>query len=420
MEQARRLKAACDSYIRRTLTARQFVLADFCAYMEPLFENLGYREDRGKRILVIRLDDVTDVVLTTGFWRELKAIYPDHKITAVVSPLTHPLMELCPYVDEVLEFAASPGTALQNVLEAAVLFCHRFLWRHRFSLCLLPRWDADESFALLLGYLSGARERIGYSEGVYPGKAARNPGYDALLTRPIMNPPQMVHEVERNFYLLQSLGYEVQDDSLEMWYDDQDKLTAHQLLRNFGQTQPLIVVGLGAKFARRRYPVAKYVAALKHIATAGARFVLLGGNDVTLEGRYFVGNMPRGSVINLIGQAYLRVMTAILAEASLYIGNDNGIAHMAAASQVPVIMVSCEAWEKTDNIGVYSRAERFFPWGVPTIMLRPKRALEPCRHTPFEGGCCTAMPHCITKVEPGEIVAAYNDMVDYLRGGRGA
>ena len=199
MVERQRLKAICDSYIKRTLSTRQFVLADFFSFMEPYFRKLGFREttDSVTSILIIRLDDVGEAVITTGFLRELRRGYPEAKITLVVSPLTHPLLELCPYVDEVLRFASAPGTALSAVLEDAVMFCYRFLWLKPYSLAICPRWDTDLAWALLLAYMSGAKERLGYSEGVHPGKTSLNPGYDILLSRPVMNPPQFVHEAER-------------------------------------------------------------------------------------------------------------------------------------------------------------------------------------------------------------------------------
>lgn len=417
MDESNQLRSFCEAYIKRTMSTHKFDLPDFVNYMEPVFQKMGYRTmDRRKQesILVIRLDDIRGCVMTSGFLRELRREKPQAHITLVVNPFVYPLMELCPYADDVYEFASGAGMALQDVLRTAISFCFRHLWRHQYDLCFCPQWGIDRSWTLLLGFLSGARERIGYSEKVHEEKARANRGYDRFLTRVLACSPGVVHEVSRTFYLLQDFGMAVENDSMEVWFDDQDKLVAHRLLVNFMENHPIAVVALGASQACRKYPVERYVAALRRIAESGMRFVLLGGNDVDLEGSFFARNMPKGTVMNLIGQTYLRVTAALISMADLYIGNDTGLAHIAAALHVPVIELLAEAEDKKEDKSVYSVYERFHPWKVPSIVLRPARALPPCDETAVLGGCCTMMPHCISRIAPEEVVAAYNVMVDYL------
>lgn len=422
MDESKQLKHVCDSYIKQTVVTHKFDLPEFVGYMEPAFKKLGFRaidRTRQESILVLRLDGIGGCVMMTGFLRELRRNRPRAYITLVVNPVVRPLMELCPYVDEVLDFASGPRMALQDILRSAVHFCQRHLWQRFYDICFCPQWGTDRSWTLLLGFLSGARERIGYSERVSREKARSNRGHNLFLSRVLASPPEVVHEVARAFYLLQDFGMQVENDSMELWFDKQDSLVAHRLLVNFARDHALAVVALGAAQTNRKYPVEKYVAALRPIAQAGTRFVLLGGNDVDLEGDFFARSMPGGSVLNLIGQAYLRVMAAIVAMSDIYIGNDTGILHMAAAFRVPVIEVMAEAQDMKADPSVYSAYERFFPWHTPAIVLRPKHALPPCNETAVLGGCCTMMPHCISCVSPEEIVEAYDAMVEYLEEGRG-
>ena len=416
MDEVKQLKQFCEAYIKRTAVAHKFDLPDFVEYMEPVFQRLGFRTmDRRQQesILVIRLDGIGGAVMTTGFLRELRRNRPRAHITLVVNPTVLPLMELCPYVDEVFEFASGPRMALQDILRAALRFCQRHLWQHGYDICFCPQWGTDRSWTLFLGFLSGARERVGYSERVYREKAQSNRGYNMLLSRVMESPADVVHEVARTFYLLQDFGMQVENDNMELWFDRQDALVAHRLLVNFAGNHPFAVVALGARQASKKYPVEQYVRALRGVAEAGTRFVLLGGSDASLEGDFFTRNMPRGSVLNLIGQTYLRVMAAVIASSALYIGNDTGIVHMAAAFGVPVLEVMAEAADKKEDRTIYSAYERFFPWHTPAIVLRPQHALPPCNETAVLGGCCTMMPHCICRVPPEELVAAYNAMADY-------
>lgn len=76
---------------------------------EPLFWLMGLRGkgeeinlSRIRRVLVVRLDDIGDMVLTTPFLRELRRNIPKSWITLVVKPRVYNLVETCPYVNEVL------------------------------------------------------------------------------------------------------------------------------------------------------------------------------------------------------------------------------------------------------------------------------------------------------------------------------
>ena len=76
-----------------------------CHYIKFImtFERMIARESKIgqpiKQILVVRLDEIGDMVLTTPFFRELRRNYPEAEITLVVKPAIYNLMELCPYID---------------------------------------------------------------------------------------------------------------------------------------------------------------------------------------------------------------------------------------------------------------------------------------------------------------------------------
>src|SRR6516165_1230519 len=107
---------------------------------EPVFRLLGKRKNaKGlphvncRRILVVRLDEIGDVVLCSAFLRELRRNFPCATITLIVKPATRNLVELCPYVDEVLTFdwrAINLRTRHLRALWMAVKRC----WPHSFDL----------------------------------------------------------------------------------------------------------------------------------------------------------------------------------------------------------------------------------------------------------------------------------------------
>ena len=79
----------------------------FLQLIEQEFIREGYREKNSsgvENILIVRIDAIGDMIVTSGFIREVRANFPHARMTLVVSPLVYPLVELCPYVNEVLSF----------------------------------------------------------------------------------------------------------------------------------------------------------------------------------------------------------------------------------------------------------------------------------------------------------------------------
>ena len=67
-------------------------------------ERFAYKENRYSSILIIRLDEIGDMVMMSPFFRELRRWKPDAHITLVVKPAVHDLMKDCPYIDELILF----------------------------------------------------------------------------------------------------------------------------------------------------------------------------------------------------------------------------------------------------------------------------------------------------------------------------
>ena len=112
-----------------------------------------------------------------------------------------------------------------------------------------------------------------------------------------------------------------------------------------------------------------------------------------------------------------RITAAVISQSDLYIGNDTGVMHAAAACRLPVIMISSEAEDKM--VSPLFRAMNspylfFYPWQTNAIVIRPKHALEECKDFFGFGGCGLGKPHCIAQTEPREIVDAYHIFAELI------
>ncbi len=381
----------------------------------------GVAFSRIERVLVIRLDEIGDVILTVPFLRELRINLPDAWITLVVKPAVYNIVELCPYVDEVLTYNwsikgwYSKVPIVRSFVKSlfckvrAFSLCMKHLWRRRFDMALIPRWDVDYYGATFLAFLSGARYSIGYSEKNTFNKMRENKNYDVLLTHPVKR-QSVKHEVCRSIDMLTEMGFVVDNLDIELWISDDDVSVADALLGDVadGDTQ-LIAVSPGAGAKKRCWPISRFVELIRWICTSFyAKVILIGGPEDRDLGDY-VSDALGNRVINIIGKTTLRQTVALLKRCSLFVGSDSGPMHMAAACNVPVVEISCHP--KNGYSWSSNSPTRFGPWRVPHIVVQPDAPVSPCY-----GECRAGYPHCILGVSIDEVKRAVERL--FAVGGR--
>jgi len=368
---------------------------------ELFFAALGRRGKQAEiqppqvqRILVVRLDEIGDMVLTSPFLRELRGFFPSTWITLIVKPALVNLVELCPHVNEVLTYDwNTPGRSTRLRRHGRALkLAWEHLWKRRFDLAILPRWGPDYYHGAFVLYFSGAPWRVGYSESVSEEKRRRNSGFDHLLTHLLFDTTPK-HEVERNLEVLHFLGAKIQESDLELWLGREDEAFAQQILESHGvlPEDSLVAFAPGAGAANRLWPILNFAELGRWLLREyHPRIVLVGGTQDRDFGEYFEGQLC-DRVVNAIGRTTLRQAAALLRLCHLFLGNDAGPMHLAAACGLPVVEISCHPRGGSPLHG--NSPLRFGPWGVPHIVLQPERPLEPCKDA-----CVSEHAHCILGV----------------------
>jgi ADP-heptose:LPS heptosyltransferase len=349
---------------------------------------------RLKSILVLRLDEIGDVVLTSPFLRELRRNAPQARITLIVRPELRNLVEFCPYVDKVLSFNSRSAGRLAGFRRnlKALIFARRHLKGH-FDLAMIPRWGADTQSATYLAYFSGASRRAAYSEHLHAAKARLNPGFDGLLTH-AMGGIGPKHELEWNLDFLSSLGGRVTSSDLELWLTESDRQFVARTLSAHGvrERDPLIAFVPGAGVERRRWPIHRWIELGRRLqAEFGFRPALIGSDSERDLGAIIESDL--GNIaINLIGRTTLRQTGAVLERCVLVVSNDTGPMHVAAAVGAPVVEIS--GHPLGGDADHESSPVHFGPWGIPHIVLQPEQPIPTCN-----GSCSSLEPHCILKIK---------------------
>jgi ADP-heptose:LPS heptosyltransferase len=357
------------------------------------------RLDQFKRILLLRLDEIGDMMLTSPLLRELRRNLPQARITLVVKPGVHNLVALCPYVDEVLTFDWH-GYGFAEPFQRhwrAITFARRFLRNRHFELAILPRWDIDWYHGTMLSYLSGATKRVGFSEQVNSNKKRFNRGFDRLLTDQFGD-SGMKHDAQHSLDVIGFLGGRVCDDRLELWVGPEDEMFADELLRHrqVSSTAMIVALGIGAGLKKRQWPWECYGQIGRWLQREfDARIIVIGGPQDRSAGgalQNFLGK----TAIDITGTTTLRQTAAVLKRCALYAGNDAGPMHIAAAAQIPVVEISCHP--KSGSLWSANSPLRFGPWGTRAAIIQPANGLIPCTEE-----CNATVPHCILGIDVQQV-----------------
>jgi ADP-heptose:LPS heptosyltransferase len=100
----------------------------------------------------------------------------------------------------------------------------------------------------------------------------------------------------------------------------------------------------------------------------------------------------------------LREVCAVLERCDLFLGNDSGCAHLAAAMDCKVVVISRHP--RDGNTNHFNSPVRFSPHCTHTRVLQPATGMEGC-----ESACRSIEPHCIFKVSVDEVVATARELL---------
>jgi ADP-heptose:LPS heptosyltransferase len=248
---------------------------------------------RGARVAVIRLRSLGDCVLTTPALDILKRDRPDLRLAVAVEPKFQAVFEELPFVDEIL----APGLG--------------GLRRFRPSLCLNLHGGTRSAW-MTMG--SAARFRAGFAH--FRNQAA----YNVRIPRAqkILGVERTVHTAEHLASAMFYLGAPVVE------------IPRATLSARPATATARCVIHPAAAMPEKTWPAARFLEIAEHVKRSGLEPVFIGGpTDDLAPFRAF----------RMIQGAPLSEIKSLLAGSSLFLGNDSGPAHMAAAFGLPVVVL---------------------------------------------------------------------------------
>jgi heptosyltransferase-2 len=354
-----------------------------------------------RQVLVVQLADLGDIILTSPFLRELRRFLPGTRIVLAVQPSMADLLKYCPYIDGLVAYDWRTVRNWQTAFKGnarwwwkSLWTMRRSFWKDRFDTAISLRWNNDpcQAASLILMYASGASRRVAYVDEANDFKLLSMRYVDKLITEgPVRGP--LLHEVEYQRDILRFLGARPQDTGLEVWTSPEDERFAQDLLARHGLTADdrLVALAPGARWAFRRWPEGRFRELGRWLQEDhGASILIMAGKSERDLARRIAGGLQEKRTLNLAGKTTLRQMAAVLKRCQLFVGNDSGPLHVAAACGVPALGLF--------GTGEY---ERFRPWGPKQGVIRLGLTCNPCSEN-----CHFAEARCIQGITVDQVKRA--------------
>lgn len=270
---------------------------------------------------------VGDAIMTTPVIRAVRKNYPTAQITVLAKPWVIPVYENNPYIDSVLVY----DNGDRHKRGWGTLRLSMDLRSHRYDLAVLMQ-NAFE--AGLIAFLSGVKERLGYNTD------AR--GF--LLNRAVKLDPRLKkgHLIDYYMAILTGAGLLTDRRQMDLFLSDTDRLFAQELLisKGFDLSKPVIGINPGATggTAKRWFPE-RYAQLSRRLSQEyRVKVIIFGGPSDQALGDEIAG-MADGSCINIAGKTSLGQAFALIEQCSLFVTNDSGLMHAAAALNINQVAV---------------------------------------------------------------------------------
>lgn len=282
-----------------------------------------------RRIVLILPCCIGDVVLATATLAALRRAYPDAHITWAVGTWSKAAVEQHPLLNAILD--TGPGVLPRSPRELGRL-ANR-LRAGRFDLAVSLVRSPLMSLATLL---SGIPHRAGLDS------AGRGFGYSV---RAPIDPQHPRPEADIYLDVPRALGIDVTDCWANVPVLPADQTRVAQILAERGVQPPYLVINpAGGRNpgmvmdAKRWLPINFAVLADRLAARLGTRIVLLAGpGDAPIV--QAVQAALQTAAVAFIGELSFGEIAALAHPARLYIGNDTGLTHFAAAAGAPTVMI---------------------------------------------------------------------------------
>lgn len=340
-----------------------------------------------RSVLVVRLRSIGDTVLSTPSLIALRRFLPETRIDILLEDWVAPVLDGLTCVDNVIRVERK--NLASRIQIAKQLRATNYDVGYNFH---------GGSTATFLLRASGAKHRIGYA----------NYRYSSLHNH--LSPPSSIlwgsektHSVEQQLALVGWTGVPVSDrpeTRLAVTPDASAQIDARLRAAGLVGSKQFAFIHPSAAFDTKRWAAEKFARVAEALGALGITAVAVARHDDAQD----TNELQLNSAVPVIAftDLSLPLVTALAARARLFVGNDSGIAHIAAAVGCPSVVIFGS-----------SNVAHWRPWAsAPAEVVREDMPCAPCPgYTCEEFGT----PECIKRVPVERVLAAIERVLNESR-----
>ncbi len=364
----------------------------------PLFPQPG-------RILLVKLADLGDALLTTPAIRALHQTFPKARIDALTTPAGAAIYELVPDIDRIIRFPKElfdrPTGLIRPWRAASIAWLAARLRASRYDAVVLfhhltTAFGTAKLRALCLATGATVRAGLDNGRGAFLTHRAIDYGFGA--------------RTEWQYYLdvAGALGACTAETRPILTIPDKADASGAKLLGDLPAGVPVIVLhpSVGWYSQARTWPVKRFAEVARQLQNEHqARIILVGAPDASDAAAAIRTTVD---AIDLTGGTSIAELAAVLRRADLVIGADSGVAHLAAAVEAPLLTIfgpsNHDAW-RPYGAAVHTTGDEQLP-NSRALVVRSGIACSPCFYTGFTlgrpQGC--VLRTCLDLVPVDEVV----------------
>src|SRR5712691_8170776 len=340
---------------------------------------------RVRSVLVVRLRSIGDAVLTTPSLYALRRFLPQAQVDILLEDWVAPVLEGLQCVDNVITLRRRSTSSRAQV-------ARRIRATH---------YDVAYNLhggttATLLTRASGARHRVGYASYQYARLHNHlSPSAASLWGR------EKTHSVEQQLALLGWTGVPVTDrppTQLAVTKQAAASIAERLSIAGLDETTTFAVVHPAAAFDTKQWATEKFARVAEDLSARGFAVVAIAAPTEA----HIADELKRNSSARVVTFTDLSLpeVTALAARARLFVGNDSGIAHIAAAVGLPSVVIFGS-----------SNVANWRPWAkAAAAVVLEQMECQRCRVyfcEKFE------QPECIRRVPVERVTAAVERVLRY-------
>jgi len=307
-----------------------------------------------RKILIIRLSSIGDVLLATPAIRLLKNKFPDSQIDVVIKHEFADLLKFHPHISHLYRYNKDETHSLSKLKQEI---------RNKQYDLIVDLHKNFRSYYLTIG--SRAKEVIRYKKGVIQRFLLVK--FKLSLYKKILPIYQRYLKALKRY----EIGYD--GNGLDIFISEEAERRVVEKHRNFLNNSPGLTMGIapGAKHATKRWTAEGFSSVIDFLISNKNARVILFGNKADQEIVQSFSIEQTKFVLNATGELSLLETAALMNHCDLVLTNDSGLMHLASALKKKVAAIFGGT---TEDLG-------FFPYLTEhSVVQNNNLKCRPCSH----------------------------------------